>query len=255
MKVLVSQVEKKMCYDEFEGSLGDWAPHFRPFIEGEKMYDIYQRIKKDAERERILPTSDNTYRAFKTTRYGQVKVIFYLMDPYPRVYKGGIPQATGIAMDCSNSPDGKIQPSLEKWYDAIEDSYQKPITRDPSLEYLHEQGVMMLNTDLTCKKDKTASHEGLWEPFQAYFLREVMYGTVGVVYVLCGKSSQRMKKYINPLGNYIIELEHPAAASHKQTMWKYDNIFKRINTLLKDDGKFEIMWDSTDWHTYSDPPF
>ena len=158
-------------------------------------------------------------------------------------------------MDCSNSPDGKIQPSLEKWYEAIEDCYDIKVRKDKSLEYLHQQGVMMLNSDLTCKKDKTGSHEGLWHPFQEYFLKEVMYGTTGVVYVLCGKESKKMAKYINPLGNHIISLEHPAAASHKNSVWKHQNVFKTINRILKDNNNYEIMWNPSDWENYITPPF
>ena len=245
---------KKLDYSTFETKLGPWADKFRPFIEGEEMWDIYQKIKKDSMSDTICPDSSNTFRAFKTVQPVDLKVIFYLMDPYPRRYSNNLLQATGIAMDCSNTPDGKLQPSLINWYDTLSSSVGKKVRYSPSLEYLHEQGVMLLNTDLTCKLNKTQSHERLWEPFQKYFLEEVLRTYTHVIYVLCGKSSLRMKRYINPFCR-IFELTHPAAAAHTHTNWDDEGAFRKINVILKENNTRQIMWDKDDWDEYKDPPF
>lgn len=241
-------------FKTFEGKLGKWAPKFKPFIESREMWDIMQKIKNDSIGETIVPKSSDTFRAFSTTSPDTVKVIFYLMDPYPRKYPNGAFQATGIAMDSSNSPDGKIQPSLVKWYDAISDSEGYKVNYSPSLEYLHNQGVMLLNTDLTCKLNKTQSHEKLWEPFQKYFLEEVIGSDAGIIYVLCGKASLRMKRYINPFCK-VFELSHPAAASHTNTDWEYGDIFNKINKILGENNSYSIYWDKDMWNDYSEPPF
>lgn len=257
---------QKLDYEAFREKLGKWGPSFRPFIEGREMWDIYQQLKADAVKETIVPASKDTFRAFSTTDPKDVKVIFYLMDPYPRKYKDGELQATGIAMDCSNSKTGKLQPSLEIWYDAIEKQANKntellsskvKINRSPSLDYLHEQGVMLLNSDLTCKLNKTGSHEGLWKPFQKFFLEEVMTRKTGIIYVLCGKASHEMERYINPLGNYIFKLSHPAAASHTHTDWEDKGIFAIINRILFENNgpQAPIYWNKDDWDLYKEPPF
>ena len=259
---------EKLDYTTFESKLGEWALKFKPFIESKEMWDIMQTIKSDAFEERkdkdgnkvlvrkeyIVPNSADTFRAFATTRPSDLKVIFYLMDPYPRKYKNGAFQATGIAMDCSNSPDGKLQPSLDNFYDAIDNEFGGKCERSKSLQYLHEQGVMMLNTDLTCKLNKTQSHEGLWEPFQKYFLEEVLRSDTQVIYVLCGKASLRMKKYINPFCK-IFELSHPAAAAHTHTDWDSKGVFKKINMILKENNGYEVFWDKKAWDEYKEPPF
>jgi len=251
----MQDVQEKLDFETFRPKLGEWADKFKPFIESKAMWNIMQKIKEDASREVIAPSSKDTFRAFATTRPCDLKVIFYLMDPYPRYYKGGkIMQATGIAMDCSNSPDRKLQPSLENWYDAIDAEMKKKVERSPSLEYLHEQGVMLLNTDLTCKLNKTSSHEGLWEPFQKYFLEEVLAADTQVIYVLCGKASERMEKYINPFCT-IFKLSHPAAASHTHTDWDSKGVFKKINQLLKERNNEHVFWDKRDWDDYKNPPF
>lgn len=256
----VLDTPQKLDYESFVPKLGSWAPHFKKFIEEEEMWKIMEKIREDAwypdgrRKETIVPLPKDTFRAFSTTNKADLRVIFYLQDPYPKAYKGGVPHATGIAMDCRNSPNGKLQPSLDLFYDAIENQYDKKVERCKSLEYLHEQGVMMLNTDLTCKLNKTSSHEGLWLPFQKYFLEEVMGTETHVIYVLAGKVSQKMKRYITPFAR-ILEVEHPAAAAHRNGDWNYDGIFKKINNILKDNNLSPILWDKKEWDEYKEPPF
>lgn len=263
---------KGMNFETFK-TMGGWADKFRPFIEGEGMLKIYEKLRADRKTDMIVPRVEEVYRAFSACDPKDLKVIFYLQDPYPRLYKDGTPQACGIAMDCRNSAEGKLQPSLELWYDAIDrylekdyvqlDGYKRTkypykCQRSPNLDYLHEQGVMLLNTDLTCKVNKTSSHEGYWKGFQEYFLKEVLYSTTGIIYVLCGNTSHNMEEYINPLGNYIFKLEHPMAAGHRgDDLWKDKGIFSTINRILtENNGKgSQIFWDKKDWDFYREPPF
>lgn len=246
--------ELRLDFNNFKDKFGNWAPKFKPFIEGEEMFKIFQKIREDAKTEKIVPKSSNTFRAFSTTNPVELKVIFYLADPYPKLYSNKVPQATGIALDCSNSPNGKMQPSLEIFYKSIEADMGKKIEKPLSLEYLHEQGVMMLNTDLTCKLNKTESHKGLWEPFQKYLLEEVLGSDTHIIYVLCGKSSKKMEKYINPFCK-TFKIEHPVSASYSNTDWEHDDIFRKINRILKDNNQREIFWDRFDWENYKLPPF
>lgn len=246
---------EKLDYEDFAGMFGQWAEIFKPFIESKEMWDIYQRLKTDAQKEIIVPSSDMTFRAFSKTPPDRLKAIFFLMDPYPRRYKNRVNQATGVAMDCSNSPDGSIQPSLEIFYDGIEKDLSIKVERSPSLDYLLDQGVMMLNTDLTCKLNKTASHERVWEPFQRFFLQELSKRT-GLIYVLAGNSSHRMERFIpQPIGNHIFKIEHPMAAGHKHMDWNHKGIFKSINKILKENNHAAIHWDKREWDKYQEPPF
>lgn len=235
-----------MDFNSFKDDFGAWANKFRPFIESEDMYNIYQRLKSDSlNGEIITPHSDSTFRAFKLTNPELIKVIFYVQDPYPKRYSKTTYQATGIGLDCSTTPDGKLQPSLIKFYDAMSKELGHKVEYSPNLEYLGEQGVLMLNTDLTCKLNKPNSHEGLWEPFQKYFLTEIMSSNSGIIYVLCGKQSHRMERYILPVGNYIIKLDYPSAL--KSMDWNSNGVFQKINKILHQNSRFNILWDKKEW--------
>lgn len=241
-------------FEEFAGMFGLWADKFSKFIESSEMFNIYQQLKKDGQKTPILPSPDNTFKSFAKTSPKHIKVIWFLMDPYPKRYFGTkISQSTGIALDCSNTPNGKLQPSLELFYDQIEQHLDEKIERSPDLTYLLDQGIMLVNTDLTVKLGQSGSHMGLWEPFMKYFLEEVMGGTNGIIYVLSGTSSERMKKYINEIGNYIFKTEHPAFAARQKRAWNCDNIFSIIDDLLYKNQKVKIEWNKANLN--NDLPF
>ena len=255
MSIETKELKKGMDYSDFKDKFGEWAPMFRNFIESQGMADIYQRIKKDAMTEVIAPDSEDTFRAFSTCKPEDLKVVWYLMDPYPKRYRNKEFQATGIAMDCSNTPDEKIQPSLEYFYKTMSKDIKEEVEMSPSLEYLQDQGVMLLNTDLTCKLNKTGSHLGMWDPFQEYFLQEVLRSTTGMIYILSGKASQRMEKYITPVGNYIFKTDHPVHASYTKTEWDSKNVFNKVNKLLKENNKEQIYWNKKTWDMVKELPF
>src|SRR5690242_18152011 len=55
----------KLDYNDFAPLFGPWAEKFKPFIEGQEMFNIYQSIKRDAQKEVICPDSENVFRAFQ----------------------------------------------------------------------------------------------------------------------------------------------------------------------------------------------
>jgi len=70
----------KLEYSNFIPLLGSWTEKFRPFIEGEEMYKIYQKLKKDGAKEIICPDSDKVFRAFSCSLPDVVKSVWYMMD-------------------------------------------------------------------------------------------------------------------------------------------------------------------------------
>jgi uracil DNA glycosylase len=242
----------KLNKDRFQPLFGEWWRYFEPlFDDTDIMENIYAQLKKLGKKGKIIcPDSDNTFKSFEVTSPTNLNVVWVLLDPYPSMYDD-VKTANGIAMDCSNR--GVLQPSLEKFYEAIEhsecDGLNLLMEKPPSLEYLYTQGNMFLNTALTVEKDKTGSHTKMWQPFMEYFFSNVMSSFNGMIYVLCGAESSNMRRYINPLGNYIFEIEHPSFAARNYREWKYEGVFKKINYILRNNNNFEIKW------VLEEPPF
>ena len=219
-----------------------WHLKMKPIIESKEVAEIFTKLKNDVSiGKKIVPLSKDLFRSFQCD-LNEINTIFLLMDPYPRLYSNKVPQADGVAMSCRNSPDGKIQPSLEKFYDAIAKEYEEEFEYNKDLQYLVDQGVMFLNTDLTCELNKTESHSLLWEPFMKKVFNDIFFDLTGIIYVVCGKSSERLLKYINPLGNYIEKLSHPASAAYKSDEWDSKGVFKRINYIIKSNNNQSINW-------------
>ena len=222
-----------------------WHLKMQPIIESEEVYNIYQKLKEIGKSgKRILPNSKDVFRSFKETRLDDIKVVWVLQSPYPNLYRDGSPQANGIPMDCSYSKDGVLQPSLTKFYDAIQHCYKEEVDYSPDLTYLLKQGVFLLNSDLTVEARKSDSHEGMWAPFMKQLFEDILQYQTGTIYVFSGKPSKRLEKYVNPISNYIFYTEHPAAASYSQRAWNYDNIFTIINSIIKQNRgeENEIIW-------------
>jgi uracil-DNA glycosylase len=234
-----------MEYLKFEHLLGSWGESLKPFIESAACDRIYATLKTEAKRGKtICPVSAETYRAFYETPMSDLRVIFLMQDPYPWE-KFGTLVADGIAMSCSHHKTA--QPSLDKFYEAIEEDVYDGLTlkRFPSLDlkYLCNQGVMMLNSSLTCELNKTNSHFELWKPFTTFLFEEVLTQFKGkLIIVLCGEHSHYYERFINPLQHYLFKLEHPAHAARRERKWVHDHIFRKINTLVAEHKQSTIEW-------------
>ena len=247
-----------MDYSKFEAQFGDWASKFKPFIESQDFDDIYKFLKAEAREGKVIcPEHGNTFRAFRETPWSKLRVVFILQDPYPwvKLDRDGtrIYTADGMAMSCSNTR--VCQPSLELFYQGIEGDLGTKVQRQPDLSYLAEQGVLLLNTSLTVEMNKPSSHGGVWNKFIEYLIEEVInFYTQGLVYVSFGKNAHVMAKAIVPFLHWGFEVEHPAAAAHKSREWKHENIFTKINKILKNSNNDEIIWSYEDYQAFKLDP-
>jgi len=225
--------------DKFHES---WHAKMRPFIESNECDAIYEFLKKESKRgKQIAPLSSNVYRAFKETPLDELKVVLMGMCPY-HTFKNGEPVADGLLMGCSTT--GYPQPSLDKFYDAMEKEFHNGLNlkrhKNPDVSYLAKQGVLMLNAALTVEMNKAGSHSDIWEPFTVYLLEHVL-DTSGVPFIFLGKDAAKYERYIPPF-TWSFTVSHPASASYKQTDWETDGVFKKVNEILKQNNNFEISW-------------
>lgn len=225
--------------DKFHES---WHAKMRPFIESNECDAIYEFLKKESKRGKsIAPLSSNVYRCFKETPLDELKVVMMGMCPY-HTFKNGEPVADGLLMGCSTT--GYPQPSLDKFYDAMEKEFHSGLNlkrhKDPDVSYLAKQGVLMLNAALTVEMNKAGSHNAIWEPFVVYLLEHVL-DTSGVPFIFLGKDAAKYERYIPPF-TWSFTVSHPASASYKQTDWDTEGVFKKVNDILKQNNNFEISW-------------
>lgn len=187
----------------------------------------------------LCPAIRDVFKAFELCKYKECKIIFIGQDPYPQ--KG---VATGLLFGNNiNTPENKISPSLEIIKEAVI-NYEVPhnnIIFDVTLESWANQGILLLNSALTCELNKIGSHVMIWRPFISKFLKKMSNDNVGLIYVLFGKQAQTLKPYINARFNHIIEIEHPAYFARTNTKMP-NEVFSRINKLTKSINGVPVEW-------------
>lgn len=241
--------------DKIRQSLGDWTDMFAPFIQSEQWDNIFNTLKTLSMNKRVvIPKSPDVFKSFELCSRHKVKAIVFLMDPYPSTTKDGELIADGVPMSCKGK--SKLQPTLEKWYMGIENdfgNYEKNIVgfipdmdQSGDIDFLlTEEGVLLLNSCLTCEKDKPGSHLELWTPFMKFFIEEIVNKYYkGLPIVLCGTQAQKLERFINPIMHYSLKVEHPAASSYNNRFWEHQEMFRWINKILKMNNgeEYQIRW-------------
>lgn len=191
----------------------------------------------------ICPSLNNVFKAFRLCSLNNLRVVIIGYDPYNN-YRNGKPVATGLAFaNSSDTSEKNYSPSLEVLMESII-NFSVPHNRiifDPSLESWEEQGVLLLNTALSCKVNETGSHMLLWRPFITEFLTTLSMYSTGLVYVLMGNDAQSLEPYINSKNNHIIRCKHPSyyARTHEKMP---ANIWNEINNILIGLNGYGIEW-------------
>jgi uracil-DNA glycosylase len=237
----------KLNKDKFAPLFGDWWDKIEPFFDEGGLDPIYEQLKKESTMgKKIAPISSNVYRCFQATPLKDLKVVLMGMCPYHSSFEGS-PVADGLLMGCSIT--NKLQPSLSKFYDAIERDVYNGLSLDgdknPDVGFLAAQGVLMLNAALTTQIGVAGSHIKLWEPFTTYMFEKVFI-VENVPIIFLGKDAAVYKQYCN---GHVFVLSHPASASYKNEEWDTNGVFKQVTEIVKGQIDYTI-----DWLDF-DPPF
>lgn len=182
-----------------------------------------------------LPEKKDIFRAYKECPFERVKVVILGQDPYPFP---GI--ANGLAFDCSNSSYHQLQPSLESIYDACERENVDFKERSSSLAHLPPQGVLLLNSALSCFPNLPGSHTDLWRFFieeTIHVLNEKEY----MVWLLYGGVAKSFKPLINKQ-HKIFESVHPVADAYSADPPRFYTWFNETNKYFLSKGIFPIIW-------------
>ena len=207
---------------------GDWF-HIIDMAMAERLMKHLIRLSQP-----ICPLPKDTFKAFHFCPLHNLKVIIIGQDPYPDIHRG-IPTATGIAFGNSKeTSEENYSPSLDVLKESVID-YTIPhgsITFDPSLEKWEKQGVLMLNSALSCFAGKPGSHALMWRPFIKTLLLNLSLYDSGLVYVLMGANAKSFEPYIYAKTNHIIKTRHPS--------WYAKNHIKMPTSLWRDINKILI---------------
>ena len=216
-----------------------WANKLKGFIQSSDFNKILETLYNEREDgKRFTPPLKDVFKAFEECPEKDLKIVFIGQDPYPQL---GV--ADGMAFSCGVTM--KPQPSLRNMFEAIEETvYQGfPTYQDPNLTRWANQGVLLLNTALTCQVDKIGSHYNIWNEFVMYVFDMLNFTNSGLIFVLLGAKAQELESIIGP-NHYILKASHPASAVYSGGKWDCKDVFNKVNEIIvaNNGPLYKINW-------------
>lgn len=214
---------------------------WKVFLESEFEKKYFQKLLLDIENEyqnyTCFPQKDFIFSAFDTCDFEDLKVVIIGQDPYH-----GDGEANGLCFSVNEG--AKIPPSLRNIFKEINLDFETIF--EPSsgnLERWAKQGVLLLNTCLTVRKDVPNSHKHLdWKIFTDAVIDFVSENKENVVFLLWGNFAQKKGAKIDKTKHLVLESGHPSPMSANQGKWFGNKHFSKTNAYLKTKGLKEIEW-------------
>lgn len=226
-----------------------WIPHLTPLFELPSMRQLNEEILIHGT---FYPSPENIFRVFKMPLH-EIKVVILGQDPYPK--RG---QANGLAF--SINPEVSMTTTLKVIYrELLNEKLQfnletiDSITNWQTLHHWVDQGVFLTNTALTVARGDSNSHAIYWEEFMKGVIH-VIATEVKPIWLLWGANARAMGWEIfqhheqgrirGSIENRTMSAAHPVNESRKPGQGGFYgcNHFKKVNDLLRENGKQTINW-------------
>ena len=232
--IVNSQEFREQIYKKLEPT--GWNTALRMFIKSNEFIRLIDRLKDDVVLDkRFTPTFKYVFKAFEECHYKDTRVIILGQDPYPQINV-----ADGLAFSCSRQ--NKAEKSLQYIHSAIQKTVENAQPSVNNLQYLADQGVLLLNTALTTQIGKPGTHQEYWKPFMAHLLDYVRMDNPNIVYLLLGKKAEFWEDLIDQPNN-VVKASHPASAAYaKQHEWDCNDCFNKVNEILVSKELPEVNW-------------
>lgn len=211
----------------------DWDDILIDIYKMDEFKKLMSNVNKEYSNEIIYPEYDNIFNAFKLTPYKNVKVVIVGQDPYH-----GEGEAHGLSFSVR---DGiKLPPSLKNIYKELNSDLGIEIPKSGDLTKWAREGVLLLNSVLTVRKDSAASHKDIgWDLLTDYVIKRLNDKNESIVFILWGNFARSKKKLITNKNHLIIESAHPSPLSAYNGFFG-SKPFSKTNDFLKKNNYKEI---------------
>lgn len=178
---------------------------------------------------------------FYKVRLEKIKVVILGYEPYSKMLTENEPEEQGLSF--SISKEAKVNINIQNIYTELENDihgFCSPDHGDLS-EWCNED-VFLLNSHLTCDIGQSKSHAeyGIWLKVIPRVLLAISKINPKCIYILLGKQSQEMSKYIGSK-SIILETSFPSISSARRGFFG-SKIFSKCNDELIKQGKTPVNW-------------
>lgn len=215
----------------------EWRSVLFSFMESDIAEKIALNLDKAyREGERIVPEHHLILDAFSYQGPSYTKVVILGQDPYPTP---GV--ANGLAFSTHYNAD-KIPPTLKNIFKAIKLDTGENCHSGYLVPWAY-QGVLLLNTTLTCEAGKPGSHSHVgWDNLIDHVLAYLSALPQPIVYMLWGDKAREKKKILegNP-NQLILESSHPSPQAVAKG-FMFCKHFSKANEFLLQHKLRPITW-------------
>ncbi len=214
-------------------------PKWNLFLAGEFEKDYYKKLLTLLENDQqkgleVYPPIELMFNAFNLCPFDELKVIILGQDPYHQ-----LGQAMGLAFSVPNGQ--KIPPSLRNIYKELNRDLQIPIPSHGDLSSWARQGVLLLNTSLSVRKNEANSHQKIgWSNFTDHVITLLNNQKSNLVFLLWGNHARSKRNLIDPQKHAIFESAHPSPLARGGFIG--NGHFSATNIYLKSKKIAPIDW-------------
>ncbi len=189
---------------------------------------LTSKLSEDARP--FTPQFENIFSALRIPPEA-VRVVILGQDPYPS--QG---DAHGLAFSVER--EGSLPPSLRNIFTEYESDLNLPRPATGDLSSWVDQGVLLLNTVLTCAVGEPQSHSDYgWQFFSELIVQRVAENNP--VAILWGKSAERFSNHFSK--ESVLVAPHPSPLSAYRGFFG-SKPFTSVNRILNGRGEQTINW-------------
>ena len=213
-----------------------WSVYLDKEFQKPYMQKLKSFLVNEREQQTIYPKMANIFNAYNNTQFEAVKVVILGQDPYH-----GTGQAHGLSFSV---PEGMpIPPSLVNIFKTInQDLKQNHQFKSGNLLAWAQQGVFLLNTVLTVRKNEAASHRNKgWEGFTDASIKALSDHREHLVFLLWGSFAKEKIQLINSSKHLVLTSVHPSPLSAHRGFFECQH-FSKTNHYLQEHNIKAINW-------------
>lgn len=207
----------------------DWDKVLKPVWDSPGFNKFLNKVKDEYNKFTCYPKYENIFNALKLTPYSKVKVVIIGQDPYH-----GEGEAHGLSFSVQKGI--KLPPSLQNIFKELYDDLGIKNGTCGDLTPWAQEGVLLLNSILTVRKDSPLSHKDLgWQLLTDHIIKILNLKKEPIVFILWGSFAKSKKEFITNKNHLIIESTHPSPFSARNGFFgsrpfsKTNNFFKKNN--------------------------
>jgi uracil-DNA glycosylase len=213
-----------------------WKNHLNHHINSEQFRNLVDFVNTEYKDNVCYPKGSLIFSALNNCVFDKVKLVILGQDPYHNPN-----QANGLAFSV---PENITHPpSLVNIFKEIQQDLNTSYPANGDLMKWVNQGVLLLNSTLTVRKNSPGSHQNKgWEDFTDEIINIISLKKKNIVFLLWGNYAKKKSKLIDENKHLILSSGHPSPLSANRGYWFGNNHFSKANQYFKENNIVEIKW-------------